>query len=306
MRASAVTRQDIEGLRDWMTTGGRRRGGTPGAGLGPRSVRLTIGRLSAAYEQAIDDGKLARNPCRKVPLPKVEKRDERWSEAELRTFLAISDADRLAAAWRLSVYDLRRGDVCGLRWEDIDLAAGTLTVTISRPVISGHPIVKAPKSGRGGRTLPLDDQVVAMLAALHDRQVTEEMEAGEAYEASGYVVCDELGAAPNPEWYSDEFHRIRERAGVRRIRLHDERRTINSLMAAAGVPPHIRAAWCGHRCASLLAALDVHPRVAMAILRHAQISITMEVYTEAPDEVTRAALKSLGDQLGHRQPKLGN
>ena len=44
----------------------------------------------------------------------------------------------------------------------------------------------------------------------------------------------------------------------------------------------------------------------MAILRHAQISITMEVYTEVPDEVTRAALKSLGDQLGHRQPKLGN
>jgi integrase len=50
----------------------------------------------------------------------------------------------------------------------------------------------------------------------------------------------------NPEWYSDEFHRVRDRAGVRRIRLHDERRTINSLMAAAGVSDHIRAAWCGH------------------------------------------------------------
>ena len=61
-----------------------------------------------------------------------------------------------------------------------------------------------------------------------------------------------------------------------------------------------------HTCASLLAALDVHPRLAMAILRHAQISITMEVYTEVPDEVTRAALKRLGDQLGHRQLKAGN
>ena len=54
-----------------------------------------------------------------------------------------------------------------------------------------------------------------------------------------------------------------------------------------------------HTCASLLATLDVHPRVAMQILRHAQTSITMEVYTEVPDEVTRAALKRLGDQLSH-------
>ena len=161
-------------------------------------------------------------------------------------YLAVADADRLAAAWRLSVYGLRRAEVCGLRWEDIDLAAGMLTVTVTRPVINGHPIVKAPKSERGGRTLPLDDQLIAMLQALHDRQVTEAMEAGEAYEASGYIVADELGTALNPEKYTDEFHRVRERAGMRRIRLHDERRTINSLMAAAGVPPHIRAAWCGH------------------------------------------------------------
>jgi hypothetical protein len=53
-----------------------------------------------------------------------------------------------------------------------------------------------------------------------------------------------------------------------------------------------------HTCASLLAALDVHPRVAMRILRHAQISMTMEVYTEVPDDITRAALKKLGDSLG--------
>ncbi len=72
-----------------------------------------------------------------------------------------------------------------------------------------------------------------------------------------------------------------DKARVRRIRVHDTR----------------------HTCASLLAALDVHPRVAMAILRHAQIAITMEVYTEVSDEVTRAALKRLGDQLGHHESR---
>ena len=66
-----------------------------------------------------------------------------------------------------------------------------------------------------------------------------------------------------------------ERAGVRRITIHDTRRTTGTLLAA----------------------LDVHPRVAMAILRHSRIALTMEIYTQVPDEATRAALKRLSDQL---------
>jgi integrase len=247
-RAVSVTRQDIENVRDWMMTEGRRRGGTPGTGLGPRSVRLTIGRLSAAFEQAVDDGKLARNPCRKVRLPSLAKRTERWSEDEAKAFLAVANADRLAAAWRLTMYGMRRGEVTGLRWEDVDLAARTLRVGPTRVVINGHPLDKAsPKSERGARVLPLDDKLAELLHSLRDLQDCEAIEAGPAYAASGHVVCDETGAAVNPEWYSDEFHRLRKRAGVREISLHDCRRTANSLMAAAGVPGHIRASWCGHR-----------------------------------------------------------
>lgn len=65
-------------------------------------------------------------------------------------------------------------------------------------------------------------------------------------------------------------------AGVREISVHATRRT----------------------CASLLAALDVHPRVAMQILRHSQIAVTMNVYSEVPTEATRRALHRMGDQLG--------
>ncbi len=84
-----------------------------------------------------------------------------------------------------------------------------------------------------------------------------------------------VGTNRDPRNFNRSFNSRCDKAGVRRIRVHDTR----------------------HTCASLLAALDVHPRVAMAILRHAQIAITMEIYTEVPDEVTRAALKRLGDQL---------
>jgi integrase len=94
------------------------------------------------------------------------------------------------------------------------------------------------------------------------------------------VFTTRTGTNRDPRNFNRSFDIRCDKAGVRRIRVHDTR----------------------HTCASLLAALDVHPRVAMAILRHAQIAITMEVYTEVPDEVTRAALKRLGDQLDRREP----
>lgn len=245
----SITREDIEDLRDWMMTSGRKRGGTPGTGLGPRSVRLTLSRLSAAFDQALDDGKVTRNPCARVTRPKMTASTKTsWALAEARQFLGEAASDRLHAAWLMALYGGRREEICGARWEeDIDLAAGTWTVATVRVVVDGKVIVKeAPKSERGARTLPLPADLVAALTALHKRQAAEKLAAGEAYRSSGYVVCDELGAAVNPEWVSDEFERVGKRAGVRRITLHEGRHTANTLMEQAGVPDSIRAAWCGH------------------------------------------------------------
>ena len=139
--------------------------------------------------------------------------------------------------------------MCGLRWEDVDLDRRTVRIGRARVLVDGRPIVKAPKSERGYRTLPLDDVLAAALEALQARQMEDMDAAGPAYVNSGYVVADELGAAPSPEWFSDEFHLLAAAADVPRIRLHDGRHTVNSLLAAAGVPDHIRAAWCGHTVA---------------------------------------------------------
>jgi integrase len=158
----------------------------------------------------------------------------------------VADADRLAACWRLTLYGLRRGEVLGLCWDDIDLQANTVTIGRSRVLVNGQIIEKSPKSRRGTRTLPLDAEITAALRALRKSQATEQLAAGPAYEGRGYVAIDELGSPVHPEWFTDEFHRVRERSDCPRIRLHDGRHTVNSLLAAAGVPDHIRAAWCGH------------------------------------------------------------
>lgn len=248
MRLQSITKADVENLVEYMQTSGRKRGGTPGTGLGARSIRLTLGRLQAAFEMAVQEGKLVRNPVKLVTPPEYKKsKRDTWSTAEVHRFLRLAAKDRLHVAWRLSLYGLRRGEVLGLRWSDIDLNAKTLTVSQSRVLVDYKIRIEPPKSENGERTLPLDDDLVTALKALRKRQTTEAAAAGPAYQkgltdhdwytpGDAYVVTDSLGMPVHPEWYSGEFGRILKQASLPKIRLHDSRHTTLSLMEKAGVP----------------------------------------------------------------------
>jgi integrase len=106
-------------------------------------------------------------------------------------------------------------------------------------------------------------------------QTTWQQAAGPAWHDTGLVVTTTYGTPYEPRNFNRHYSARCATAGVRYIQPHGMRRT----------------------CASLLAALDVHPRVAMRILRHSKIAVTMEIYTEIPDQITRDALRRLGDQL---------
>jgi integrase len=253
----SIAKSDIEDLMDWMLTAGRKRGGKPGTGLSGRTARLTLGRLSAALEAAVLEGKLVRNVARLVSPPEHTPRErETWGKVEVKKFLAKASRDRLHAAWRLSLYGLRRGEVLGLRWSDIDLRAGTLTVNQSRVLVEYRVRIEEPKSRNGKRTLPLDGELVAALTVLRKRQLDESAIAGAAYrsglagldwyQGGEYVVTNEVGTPVHPEWYSDEFGRLLRRVGLRRITLHDSRHTTLTLMEHAGVPISIVSKWAGH------------------------------------------------------------
>ncbi|GAA1711057.1 site-specific integrase [Kribbella yunnanensis] len=270
MPLQAIQKKDVEDLVEYMETKGRRRGGTPGTGLGTRSIRLMLGRLTAAFDMAMQEGKLARNVVKLVtpPAHKKSKRDT-WSTAQVRGFLHWAAKDRLHAAWRLSLYGLRRGEVLGLRWSDIDLTEKTLKVNQSRVLVDYKVLVEPPKSENGERTLPMDDKLVEALRALRKRQAADAEEAGSIYQhglaeldwytaGDAYVVTDSLGMPVHPEWYSDEFGRILKQAGVPRIRLHDSRHTTLSLMEKAGIPISIISKWAGHYDAAFTMKTYVH------------------------------------------------
>ena len=245
--AQAVSKDDIEDLVDFMLTSGRKRGGKPGTGLSGRSVNLTLGRLKAAFELAVREGRLMRNVVALVDNVSYQQPERQtWTKAEVHTFLGAIAGHRLAVAWRLSLYGLRRGEVLGLRWSDIDLNEAELTVTRTRVLVGTEVVVEPPKSRNGLRTLPLDEELVTDLRELRKLQQAEVEEASEAYDCSGFVVTDEVGAPVHPEWYSDEFGRVLRAAGVRRITLHDSRHTTLSLMEKAGVPISVISKWAGH------------------------------------------------------------
>lgn len=242
-----LQKKDVEAVRDKMLTGELRRVGKKGKPLSARSVRLALGTLTKALEDARKDEKIVRNFAALVERPTGEsKHGVAWSLEQAMAFRRACASDRLHAVWLLGLDGLRRGELLGLRWSSVDLEEGTITISEARVYVAGEVMESGTKTRRGVRTLPVSDEVLAALKALKATQAKERLEAGSAYVGEDYVARDRLGRALHPEWFSDEFRRLTKAAGLPVIRLHDLRHTSVTLRRAAGYPDRIVAAWHGH------------------------------------------------------------
>ncbi len=192
-----------------------------------------------------------------VERPRQTKHEMRtWTASEASAFLEAVTDHRMSAAWQLSLYGLRRGEVLGLCWSDIDLADQSLTIGRARVEAGGVVVEGPPKTERGKRKLPLDDALVASLRALRTQQARERLAAGEAYTTAcgdcggEHLVVDEIGRPLRPELYSDTFQRLAKAAGLPAIRLHDARHTSVTLMILSNVPVPVVSKWHGHASAA--------------------------------------------------------
>lgn len=231
-------------------------------GLSPLTVRSSLTTFGAVVQSYVDQGVLPRNVIALVERPKDADKDDvalctvdtakteltakSWTLAEVGRFRESVRDHRLFACWLLSGYGLRRSEVLGLRWSAVDVDAGTLSVRRGRVAVGGQAVEGAPKSRRSRRDLPLPGDVIEALRALRQRQRTEALALGVGWSDDRLVAVHEDGTPLRPESYTDEFQRLRSRAGLRRIKLHGLRNTSVSLMLDQGYPPHIVAAWHGH------------------------------------------------------------
>jgi integrase len=242
--------------------------------------------LRAGLSNAVREELIPKNVASliRVSKPRKNRKIKPWSVDEARQFLenASAEDDLLYAAYVLIlVLGLRKGEVLGLTWELVDLDAAELFVGEQLQRVGNRLLRRETKSESSEAPLPLPGICIAALKlrkAKQDRDRQAQQERGiesSRWTDIGLVFTTRYGTPVEPRNFNRSFdYRIRK-AGVRRITVHGTRKT----------------------CGTLLAALDVHPRVAMQILRHSRISVTMEIYTEATSDATRAALKKLGDSL---------
>jgi integrase len=247
--------------------------------LSPQSRKDARATLRAALTCAVEEEIITRNPAAVIRLPAPRKSKRRvWSVDEARRFLESGrhDCDPLYAAYVLIVVlGLRKGEVLGLTWDRVDLDAAELYVGEQLQRVKG-PLIRRPvKTESSEALLPLPKLCVTALKLRYERQSADRERAGDSWIETGLVFTTRHGTPVEPRNFDRSFDRRIATADVPRITRHSTRKT----------------------CGSLLVALDVHPRVAMQILRHSRVAITMEIYTEVPSAATREALRKLGQWL---------
>jgi integrase len=226
---------------------------------GADAVNKVVQSIAMMLADAQRQGLVARNVAEHVDRVARPHRDvDTYSEEEVSKLLAALAGDRLAHAWELALSGLRRGEVAGLRWADVDLDAKTLTIVNNRVSAGGRTVENDPKSVTSRRELPLPDRLVSVLKAAKRRQVAERLALGAAYRSGSYVVSNEIGDPYSPAVLSRYWRDTVKAAGLRHIKLHAARHTCATLMHLQGVPVAVIAAWIGHKDASLTLRLYAH------------------------------------------------
>jgi integrase len=216
--------------------------------------------LHKALAQAVRWDLIARNPTDNVKAPTPTPKEMRpLASSEARKLLEAAGGDRLEALYLLAIHTgMRRGELLGLKWADVDLENATVRVrrTLTRKG-TGY-VLGVPKSKHSRRTVRLTQKAVEALRSHRARQAEEKLRVGGLYQDQGLVFARERGGIINPSNLRQRsFMPLLERAELPPITFHDLR----------------------HTCASLLFQQNIHPKFVQELLGHASVAITLDTYS---------------------------
>jgi integrase len=243
------------------------------SGVGDRTVEIAGITCHKVFKSALDRELISRNPADNAAVRSARPKAKAkipiiWTAEQTRSFLDAQRDDRLFALWRLATMTgLRRGELAGARWSDLDLDTGTLRVSHTRVVVGYKVVDSTPKTSKGARVIGLDPATVAALKSHWAKQAAERLVAGELWEGGEYLFCDERGHPYHPQRFTQ---------------------MLAAKAKAAKLPPvKVHALRHGHATAGLEAGVDM--KVMSERLGHSSIQVTADIYQHVSAAVDQAA-----------------
>jgi integrase len=280
VKLQALTPVQLNHLYAHLLARGRRKPIRSGQiGLAPKTVRNVHLMLHSALHDAMRWGYLVRNVAEAADPPAARTPEQKvWSPQELGAFLDHVRDDRLYALWLLvATTGMRRGELAGLRWVDIDFDHATVSPTIPRVVVDHQVHDSAPKTERSRRRLALDPITLAALQAHRQRQTEDRQAVGGRYRDHGYVFTWPDGRPLHPENIANWFDQHTRAAGLPRIRLHDVRHSYATAALKAGISAKVISERLGH--ASVAFTLQTYGHVIPGMDRDAAATVADLILT---------------------------
>jgi integrase len=245
--------------------------------LSPRSVNYIHVTLHKALRQAVRDGLIPRNVTEAVKTPQVHRKEVTpLSPTQVKALLTAASGERLEALYLVAVHTgLRQGELLGLKWTDVDLDAGTISVQRS---LDADGTFNPPKRAKSRRTVRLTAQAAEALRSHRAAQNEERLRLGSLWEDHGLVFPNRVGKPmDHNNLYHRDFKTLLEIAG-----LAGQGFTFHSLR---------------HTCATLLVSKNVNPKIVQEMLGHATISQTMDTYSHVLPGMQDQAASAMQEAL---------
>lgn len=230
--------------------------------------------LRGACDKAMLLEIIPKTPCAGISLPRgAKKAAVVFDEKQIRQLIAAAEGTDMELILHLEICaGLRRGELLGLRWCDVDFEKQQIHIVRTRVVVDGEVIVKEPKTESSCRTVDVPEQLIQKLKQHKAKCMANRLRLGPAYKPSDYVIVNENGKEPYPESISQRFSRMLKAANLPHARFHDLR----------------------HLCASIMLMQGVNVKIAQNHLGHACLQTTMSVYTHVLPSVSKEAAQKIG------------
>lgn len=256
-------------------------------GISPNTIHLIHTILNAAFGDAVKWHRIALNPCQHLTAPRAQKTEMRYiTHEQAMQLVEAARGYRIETILLVAVtLGLRRGEILGLHWDDIDFEQGMLHVSRTVSYIPPHTgarhmhLETDPKTATSKRTIILPTFLQEALKAHRLQQRQERVKAGKAWEQHQLVFCGPLGKHINPSSLWTQFKHALQKAGLPDMRFHDLR----------------------HSAATILLSMGVNVKVIQELLGHANISITLNIYSHVTPAMQQNAMKELDQQYQSAQ-----